>query len=55
LNTKSWKNTLPEELKDIYDEEKYAKSMKYEKVKNKFSSITGIFTFVLMLLILVFG
>ncbi|MCD5380610.1 M48 family metallopeptidase [Candidatus Gracilibacteria bacterium] len=55
LNTKNWKETLPEELKDIYDEEKYKKSMKYEKVKNKFSSITGIFSFVLMLLVLLFG
>ena len=54
LNTKNWKETLPEELKDIYDEQKYKKSMKYEKVKSKFSSITGIFSFVLMLLVLVF-
>ena len=54
LNTKNWKETLPEELKDIYDEEKYKKSMKYEKVKSKFSSTTGIFSFVLMLAVLIF-
>ena len=55
LNSKSWKESLPDELKDIYDEEKYAKSMKYEKTKHTFSSITGIFSFILMLLVLVFG
>ena len=54
LNTKNWKNKLPEELKDIYDEEKYSKSMKYEKVKHKFWSITWIFSFIIMLLLLMF-
>jgi len=55
LNTKNWSNKLPEELKEIYDEKKYSKSMKYEKTKYKFSSITWIFSFVIMLLVLVFG
>ncbi len=55
LNTKSWKETLPEELKDIYDEKKYAKSMKYEKVKHKFWSITWIVSFVIMLALLILG
>ncbi|MDQ7009590.1 MAG: M48 family metallopeptidase [Candidatus Gracilibacteria bacterium] len=55
LNTKNWKNKLPEELKDIYDEKKYEKSMKYEKTNHKFSSITGIFSFIIMLLVLIFG
>jgi len=41
-------------LKDIYDEEKYAKS-KYEKTNHKFGSITGIFSFTIMLLMLIFG
>ena len=55
LNTTKWGTKLPEELKDIYDEEKYSKSMKYEKTKHKFSSITGIFSFTIMLLMLVFA
>jgi len=54
LNTTKWKETLPEELKDIYDEKKYAKSMKYEKVTHKFWSITWIISFVIMLALLVF-
>ncbi len=55
LNTTKWKETLPDDLKDIYDEKKYAKSMKYEKTNHKFSSITGIFSFTIMLLMLIFG
>lgn len=55
LNTTKWKETLPDDLKDIYDEKKYAKSMKYEKTNHKFRSITGIFSFTIMLLMLIFG
>jgi STE24 endopeptidase len=36
LNTTKWSPKLPVELKDIYDEEKYSKSMEYEKVKYNF-------------------
>ncbi len=53
LNTKNWKETLPEELKDIYDEKKYKESMQYEKVRNTFGSITWWISFVIMLLLLV--
>jgi uncharacterized BrkB/YihY/UPF0761 family membrane protein len=55
LNTTRWKETLPKELKDIYDEKKYKKSMKYERVNHKFSNITGLVSFVIMLLLLIFG
>ncbi len=55
LNTTKWSNELPEELKDIYDGEKYAKSQKYERTKYKFSWIASIPTFIIMLLILVLG
>jgi STE24 endopeptidase len=40
LNTKNWSDEVPEELKDIYDQKKYSKSMDYEKTKYKFGSIT---------------
>jgi len=40
LNTLNWSDELPKELKDIYDKEKYSKSMKYEKVKHNFSTIS---------------
>jgi STE24 endopeptidase len=54
LNTKNWSDKLPEELKEIYDEEKYAKSMDYEKTKFKFSMITSFVSFIIMLLVLIF-
>jgi STE24 endopeptidase len=55
LNTKNWSTKLPKELKEIYDEKKYSKSMEYEKVKYSFGSLTWIFSFIIMLLVLVFG
>jgi len=55
LNTTRWKEKLPKDLEWIYDEKKYEKSMKYEKTNHKFSSITWIFSFVIMLLVLIFG
>ena len=54
LNTKNWSTKVPEELSDIYDQEKYTKSMNYEKTKYKFSSVTWTISFVIMLLVLVF-
>ena len=54
LNTLNWSDKLPEELKGIYDEKKYAKSMKYEKAKHRFSSISWWFTFIIMFLVLIF-
>jgi STE24 endopeptidase len=36
LNTLNWSNELPKELENIYDKEKYKKSMKYEKTKYYF-------------------
>jgi len=54
LNTKNWSDKVPEELKDIYNQEKYSKSMDYEKTKYKFGSITWVISFVIMLLVLIF-
>jgi len=36
LNTLNWSDKLPKELEEIYDQEKYSQSMKYEKEKYKF-------------------
>ncbi len=55
LNTLNWSDELPEEVKWIYDEEKYKKSQQYEKTKHKFSMISSSFSFVVMILILIFG
>ena len=55
LNTKNMKETLPEELTGIYDEEKYARSQQYEKVNSRFSILTSSFSLLLILLMLFQG
>ncbi len=55
LDSTRWSNELPEELVGIYDAEKYRKSQDYEKVKTRFSLITGAFSLVLLILMLVLG
>jgi len=54
LNDKNSSETLPDELKGIYDEEKYAKQRAYDKVKRKFSIISSSFSLLLLLLMLFF-
>ena len=54
LNDKNSSDTLPDELKGIYDEEKYAKQRAYDKVKDRFSIISSTFSFILILLMLFF-
>lgn len=55
LNYRNMSDTLPDELKGIYDDEKYSKSQQYEKVNSKFELITSIFSFVLILIMLFGG
>ncbi len=55
LNSTLWSNELPSELSDIYDAEKYRKSQDYERVNQRFSTLTGTLSFVAMILMLVFG
>jgi STE24 endopeptidase len=55
LNSTFWSDHLPEELRGIYDEEKYRKSMAYEKQKQKFSLVVTSLTFVAMALMLALG
>jgi len=52
LNYSKMQDVIPDELAGIYDEEKYRKSQKYEKVNLAFSMITGTFSFILILIIL---
>jgi STE24 endopeptidase len=52
LNYSKMQDLIPDELAGIYDEEKYRKSQKYEKVNLAFSMITGTFSFILILIIL---
>jgi len=52
LNDKSFKPELPDELKGIYDEEKYKKSQEYDQVTGRFSFVTSTFSFIIMLAML---
>ncbi len=55
LNSTRRSPVLPDELKDIYDEDKYRKSIEYEKVKQRFSLVRGSFSLILILAMLFFG
>jgi STE24 endopeptidase len=54
LNTTCWSNELPEELKGIYDAEKYRQSQDYEKVNHRFSLLTSTVGFAALLLVILF-
>lgn len=55
LNIRSMKEELPDEVKDIYDEEKYKKSIAYAKANNKFGLLTSTFSFILSFFLLATG
>ncbi len=55
LNTTRMSELLPEELKGIYDEDKYRKSQQYLKVNKKFGMLTSSLSFVAILAMLLFG
>lgn len=55
LNSKNYSETLPDELKGIYDEEKYKKSQAYEKENKNFSHISETLTFVITILVVTLG
>jgi STE24 endopeptidase len=55
LNFTRLKETIPEEVKGIYEAEPYLKSQRYEKVSLRFSLITSSFSLILLLIILFMG
>ncbi|MFO7655479.1 MAG: M48 family metallopeptidase [Bacteroidales bacterium] len=55
LNTSRMNTTLPEDLKDVFDEEQYKKSQKYKRANDKFSMITSSFSFVIIMLMFFMG
>ena len=55
LNLNYQKETLPEELKEVYDADKFKKSQEYLKVNTRFGFITSTFSFVVMFSMLLFG
>lgn len=55
LNNRYSKTPLPKLLQGIYDEEKYQKSLNYQRETNRFGLLTGTLSFVVMLILLVTG
>ena len=55
LNLKAMSPSVPDELKGIYDEEKYRKSQQYLKVNTRFSFVTSAYGVILILAMLVGG
>ncbi len=54
LNTTKWSDTIPEEVKGIYDEEKYKKQQAYQKENHRFGMLTSSFSMVLTLCMFLF-
>ncbi len=54
LNSSRYDSKLPEEVRDVYDNEQYYKSQEYKKVNERFSLLTSTFSFLLILSILIF-
>ena len=55
LNRKMMSPVLPDALKGIYPPEKYARQQEYQRENSRFGLISGGFSFILMLVILLFG
>lgn len=55
LNASRYGDPVPVELKDIYDDKEYRKSMDYKKVNYRFGILTGSFGFLLILAMLLLG
>jgi STE24 endopeptidase len=55
LNAKCRQNTLPAELSDVYNEEKYKESVKYDIANSKFENLTSSLDFLIILLMLFWG
>lgn len=47
LNAKHFKDPIPSELSDVYDEEAYQRSQSYKQINYKFSVISSLFSLVL--------
>ncbi len=55
LNRKRMSPVIPELLKGIYKEEEYARQQAYQKTNSRFGLVSGTFSLVIILLVLIFG
>ncbi len=54
LNTTRMSKKLPEEVKGIYDEEKYKKQQAYQRENQRFGMVSGTFSFLIILAMFLF-
>src|SRR6056297_1331150 len=54
LNTTRMSKKLPEEVKGIYDEEKYKKQQSYQRENQRFGMMSGTFSFLIILAMFLF-
>ena len=55
LNSKTWTDELPLELRDVYDADEYKKSQAYKKANDKFGLLTANFSFIVIVTVLLFS
>jgi len=55
LNYRAMKDELPDEVRGIYDEEKYKKSIAYNREGDRFSFLTSILNFVIIIILILTG
>ncbi|MBO5974495.1 MAG: M48 family peptidase, partial [Paludibacteraceae bacterium] len=55
LNIKHSSQPIPEELKDLYDEERYKKQQSYLRTNAKFGLISSTFSFLFVFCMFAFG
>ena len=55
LNYKNFEKKLPNNVNDIYNKEEYLKSQQYKKENFRFELITSIFTYIIIIGILLNG
>ncbi len=55
LNTKTWSNVLPGELRDFYDEQTYRRQQDYEKVNYRFGLVSDVLSFLGIMVMLLLG
>ena len=55
INDKSWKDKIPDSLKDFYTKKNYKKAKNYKMENSRISLISSIISFLITLLILISG
>ena len=55
LNSRNWKDKVPDEMKDVYDDEKYRQAKQYDLAHSNFALWSAIYGLVLILCMLFFN